>query len=156
MRPSNPLPGISRKSFTIIRGTPLLAPYLAMACAIGWVDPFSRFTVKAKLYISSPAVYITFVTDNFPSVKVPVLSIIIALIWPAFSKNSALLMSTPCSAPRPDPTIMDVGVANPNAHGQAMTSTAVPCSNASPTEDPNPKYQIPIVRIAIPMTTGTK
>ena len=79
MHPSNPLPGMSWKSFTTICGTPLLAPYLAMACAIGWVDPFSRFTVKAKLYISSPAVYITFVTDNFPSVKVPVLSMMIAL-----------------------------------------------------------------------------
>ena len=127
-----------------------------MACAIGCVDPFSRFTVKAKLYISSPAVYNTFVTDSFPSVNVPVLSIIMALIWPAFSKNSALLMSTPCSAPSPDPTMIEVGVAKPSAQGQAMTSTAVPYNKASPTVEPNPKYQIPIVSIAIPITTGTK
>ena len=65
-------------------------------------------------------------------------------------------MSTPCSAPRPEPTMMDVGVANPKAHGQAITSTAVPYNKASPTVDPNAKYQIIMVRMAIPMTTGTK
>ena len=36
----------------------------------------------------------------------------------------------PCSAPRPEPTIRAVGVARPRAHGQAMTSTAIPAKMA--------------------------
>ena len=52
--------------------------------------------------------------------------------------------------------MIDVGVAKPKAHGQAITSTAVPYNKASPTVDPNTKYQIIMVRMAIPMTTGTK
>ena len=56
-------------------------------------------------------------------VMVPVLSK--ATVWasPATSKASADLMRMPLAAPRPVPTMMAVGVANPNAHGQLMTST---------------------------------
>ncbi len=39
-------------------------------------------------------------------------------------------MSTPAVAPRPVPTIMDMGVARPNAHGQAMMSTATALTKA--------------------------
>jgi len=40
------------------------------------------------------------------------------------SSASAFLMSTPARAPRPVPTMMDIGVASPSAQGQAMISTA--------------------------------
>jgi hypothetical protein len=33
-------------------------------------------------------------------------------------------------APRPVPTMIDIGVANPSAHGQAMIKTATALSNA--------------------------
>ena len=40
------------------------------------------------------------------------------------SRASAFLISTPAWAPRPTPTMIDMGVASPSAHGQAMMSTA--------------------------------
>ncbi len=40
-------------------------------------------------------------------------------------------ISTPRSAPRPEPTMIAVGVAKPRAHGQAMTSTAIADSVAN-------------------------
>ena len=39
------------------------------------------------------------------------------------SSASAFLISTPDCAPRPTPTMIDIGVARPSAHGQAMIST---------------------------------
>ena len=39
------------------------------------------------------------------------------------SSASAFFTSTPSWAPRPTPTITDMGVARPSAHGQAMMST---------------------------------
>ena len=39
------------------------------------------------------------------------------------SRASAFLMSTPACAPRPTPTMIDIGVARPSAQGQAMIST---------------------------------
>jgi len=46
------------------------------------------------------------------------------------SKASAFFIRIPFSAPLPVPTIMAVGVANPNAHGQAMIKTATKLTNA--------------------------
>ena len=39
-------------------------------------------------------------------------------------------MSTPASAPRPVPTMMDIGVASPSAHGHAMMRTATAFTSA--------------------------
>ena len=39
------------------------------------------------------------------------------------SSASAFLISTPACAPRPTPTMIDIGVARPSAQGQAMIST---------------------------------
>ena len=72
----------------------------------------------------------TSVTRGFPSVIVPVLSKRTALIACVPSKYSPPLNKMPLSAPRPEPTIIDVGVASPNAHGQAMTRTAIDASKA--------------------------
>ena len=38
--------------------------------------------------------------------------------------------STPASAPRPVPTMIDIGVASPSAHGQAMIKTATALTSA--------------------------
>ena len=40
-------------------------------------------------------------------------------------------MRMPCEAATPVPTMTAVGVARPSAHGQAMTSTAMPNSSAN-------------------------
>ena len=60
---------------------------------------------------------------GLPWVKVPVLSKTIAFILCANSKLSAPLIKMPFSAPLPVPTMIDVGVANPKAQGQAIIKT---------------------------------
>ena len=73
----------------------------------------------------------------------------------ALSNTSAFLNRTPSSAPRPDPTMIAVGVARPRAHGQAMISTATALRSAVATS-PLPIIQPTKTAIAIAMTTGTK
>ncbi|MNG13195.1 hypothetical protein D3C84_968570 [compost metagenome] len=70
-----------------------------------------------------------FSTEGFPSVIVPVLSVINTLTLFMFSKASAFFISTPDCAPLPTPTITDIGVANPNAQGQAIINTAIALMN---------------------------
>jgi len=62
-------------------------------------------------------------TRGLPSVKVPVLSTTSVSTFSNRSSASAFLISTPDRAPRPTPTMIDIGVASPSAHGQAMIST---------------------------------
>ena len=70
------------------------------------------------------------VSRGRPSVSVPVLSTTSVVTFSNRSSASAFLMSTPSWAPRPTPTMMDIGVASPNAHGQAMMSTATALTRA--------------------------
>ena len=63
-------------------------------------------------------------TFGLPSVRVPVLSTTSVSIFSKRSSASAFLISTPACAPRPTPTMIDIGVARPSAQGQAMISTA--------------------------------
>ena len=62
-------------------------------------------------------------TFGRPSVSVPVLSTTSVSTFSIRSSASALRISTPACAPRPTPTMIDIGVASPSAHGQAMIST---------------------------------
>ena len=61
---------------------------------------------------------------GLPSVSVPVLSTTSVSTFSSRSSASAFLISTPGRAPRPTPTMIDIGVARPRAQGQAMISTA--------------------------------
>ena len=61
---------------------------------------------------------------GLPSVSVPVLSTISVSTLRRFSIAAASRNSTPCVAPRPVATMIDIGVARPSAQGQAMISTA--------------------------------
>ena len=64
-------------------------------------------------------------------VRVPVLSrTTVVSLWAA-SRASPPLMRMPDSAPLPVPTIIEVGVASPIAHGQAMIRTATKLRSAS-------------------------
>ena len=79
---------------------------------------------RSKLVSSKPSAATTAVTAGLPSVSVPVLSTTSVSTFSSRSSASAFLMSTPAWAPRPTPTMIDIGVARPSAHGQAMMSTA--------------------------------
>ena len=65
----------------------------------------------------------TFPSRGLPSVNVPVLSTRTVVTFSNRSMASAFLMRTPAWAPRPTPTMIDMGVARPSAQGQAIMST---------------------------------
>ena len=92
------------------------AAFSRMALAKGWLDNFSKLAAICKI---SP---VTFVTLGFPSVNVPVLSIITTWTFPTCSNVGASLIRILCLAPSPVPTATAVGVARPKASGQAMTT----------------------------------
>lgn len=70
-------------------------------------------------------------TSGLPDVRVPVLSKTIVSIFYIFSRTSAPFINIPIDAAIPVPTITAVGVANPNAHGHAMTRVEIPKSKAN-------------------------
>ena len=72
----------------------------------------------------------TVTSRGLPSVSVPVLSTTSVVTFSRISSASALRISTPASAPRPVPTMIDIGVARPSAHGHAMISTATAFTSA--------------------------
>lgn len=74
----------------------------------------------------------------------------------AISNGSHHLIRMPYCAHFPVPTIIAVGVASPNAQGQAMTMTAAKYIIADWKLAPNQKYRMKNVAIAIKITTGTK
>ena len=65
-------------------------------------------------------------------------------------------MSTPACAPRPTPTMIDIGVASPSAHGQAMISTATAFTIACAKRGSGPiQTHAAKVSSAMPITAGT-
>ena len=64
----------------------------------------------------------TSVSAGSPRVIVPVLSSMMASSFSALCSASPERIRMPFSAPLPMPTVSDVGVARPSAHGQAMIS----------------------------------
>ena len=70
------------------------------------------------------------------------------------SSADARLNSIPARRPSPLPTMSAVGVANPSAHGQAITSTAVIAVNAITRLGPS-QIHATKVRTAITITVGT-
>lgn len=96
------------------------------------------------------------VTCGFHSVIVHVLSNIIVSTLQSVSKGSHPLISIPCSAHLPVPTINAVGVASPSAHGQAITITAAKYNNEDSNPAPTIKNRIQKVSRAKRITVGTK
>ena len=96
------------------------------------------------------------VTSGLPSVIVPVLSNTIVFILCVVSSASPPLISTPYSAPLPVPTIIAVGVARPNAQGQAITNTAIKIVSENTGVSPPIKYHANADKVAITKTIGTK
>ena len=72
------------------------------------------------------------------------------------SSASAFLISTPACAPRPTPTMIDIGVASPSAHGQAMISTLTAATSAKAKRGSGPNVaQAANASSATAMTAGT-
>ncbi len=95
-----------------------------MASARGCSEPRSRLAARrSSSGSSSPVVGRIAVTVGRPSVSVPVLSSTSVSTRSNRSSASASRISTPAWAPRPTPTMIDMGVARPRAQGQAMIST---------------------------------
>jgi hypothetical protein len=78
-------------------------------------------------------------TPDDPCVSVPVLSTIKVSIVRRRSMASASRNNTPTCAARPVATMIDIGVAKPSAHGQAMISTATALTTAYVHEGSGPK-----------------
>src|SRR5262249_12662022 len=113
-------------------------------------------TRKTSVY-SRFAVGTIVATAGLPSVSVPVLSTTSVSTFSITSSTSAFLIRTPAVAPRPTPTMMDIGVAKPNAHGQAMIKTATLFNSACDNRGSGPaKTQIMNVMTAHTTTAGTK
>ena len=99
----------------------------------------------------------TSVTFGAPSVIVPVLSRIIAVIFEAVCSASPLRISTPASAALPTPTMTDIGVAKPRAQGQAIIKTVVADTTAKANAGSGPKLShTNALTIAVIIITGTK
>ena len=77
----------------------------------------------------------TAATSGLPTVSVPVLSKITAVIFPAFSKATPSRIKMPRRAAALAPAMIAAGVAKPIAHGQAIIKTAAAMINpaAAPT-----------------------
>ncbi len=78
-----------------------------------------------------------------------------ASIRHAASNASPPFTRIPYSAPLPVPTMIEVGVASPSAHGHAITMTAVNAMSATVSVDPSTTYQTMKVSIAEIITAGT-
>ena len=93
--------------------------------------------------------------EGFPSVRVPVLSVMRTFTLFIISKASAFFIRTPFLAPFPIPTIRLIGVASPKAHGHAMIRTATAFPKAINNE-PFTIHQMINVSNEIATTEGTK
>ncbi len=129
--PITPRPVSERKSVTSAGDTPRSAAPARIAAASGCSLPRSRPATSASIWVSGiPSAAMTETSRGLPSVSVPVLSTTKVSTFSIVSSASALLMSTPACAPRPVATMIEMGVANPSAHGQAMISTATALTSA--------------------------
>ncbi len=116
----------------------------------------SRPAVGSRLRTTRSAA-ITDVSAGFPSVRVPVLSTTSVSTFSSVSSASAFLTRTPAVAPRPVPTMMDIGVARPSAQGHAMISTATAFTSAYAIRGSGPtRPQMIAVTTATATTAGTK
>ena len=129
-----------------------------MAAAKGCSLPRSSVAARRnKRSTSNPSAGSTATSLGLPSVSVPVLSTTSVSTLRISSTASAFLNRTPRVAPFPIATMMDIGVASPSAHGQAMISTATALTMACARRGSGPHTaQMTNVSAAMPTTMGTK
>ena len=155
--PATPLPVGESNSSTLPKSRlrSLAARMIASASGCS----LARSTLAARRRISSsrnPIAGTIATTFGLPSVSVPVLSTTSVSIFSMRSSASAFLIKTPACAPRPTPTMIDIGVASPSAQGQAMirTLTAATMPKAIRGSGPN-EAQTPNATMAATITIGT-
>ena len=129
--PIAPLPTGESKPRTaassIFRSAAASTTALPSGCSL----PRSTLAASRSTSVSSkPSATLTATTFGLPSVSVPVLSTTSVFTASMRSSASALLIRTPSRAPRPTPTMIDIGVARPSAQGQAMISTVTAATRA--------------------------
>src|SRR6266545_5138248 len=117
----------------------------------------TRRAWRSISFSSSPGAATNAAKWGLPSVSVPVLSTTNVSTFSKTSSASAFLISTPAVAPRPVPTMIDIGVAKPSAQGQAIINTATALSKAYAIggSGPNSAQTIKVI-IATSTTAGTK
>ena len=119
-----PLPDGEAKSPTSLKASPRCCAASRIARASGCSLPRSTLAARrSNSFSSTPAAGITATTFGLPSVSVPVLSITSVSMRSSCSSACASRTRIPACAPRPMPTMIDIGVASPSAQGQAMIST---------------------------------
>ncbi|MPN19498.1 hypothetical protein SDC9_166869 [bioreactor metagenome] len=126
-----------------------------IACASGCPLPLSTAAAVAKTAAGVlPAAGTTSVTAGLPTVRVPVLSNTMKSTLRKASSASAFFTRIPCRAPKPIPTITDIGVASPNAQGHATSNTAMALSKPN-SQLPAIAPQTSSVIAAAAITSGT-
>ncbi len=154
--PERPLPGKAVNSDTSEGFTFFSSAYSNTALASGCSLFCSREQARARSSASvTPSAGSISVTFGWPLVIVPVLSKATISIFPASSRETAVLNIMPFLAPIPLPTIMATGVANPKAQGQLITSTEIPLARAKPTLCPASSHTAMVIT-AMVITVGTK
>ena len=122
--PLTPAPVTASKFSAAASVRPRSSAPRTIASARGCSEPRSREAVSCRSSLSSKPCSGSMPTSfGLPSVSVPVLSTISVSTAAKRSSASASRMRTPAPAPRPVATMIDIGVARPNAQGQAMIST---------------------------------
>src|SRR5712691_6757834 len=122
--PTTPLPVGASNPTTSANAILRSAAASTIARASGCSLARSRLAARRRTPVSSRvSAGTTATTFGLPAVRVPVLSTTSVSTFSMRSSASAFLISTPAWAPRPTPTMIDIGVASPSAHGQAMIST---------------------------------
>ena len=162
IRPTTPWPVIDWNASTLGSWIFFSTAPATMAAAKGCSLARSSAAAKRRSSVSSipgpPAELEAnrVISFGFPSVSVPVLSTTSVSTFSMTSSASAFFTNTPAIAPRPVPTMIDIGVAKPNAHGQATISTATLFTIAlAKRSSPPTAHQTANVTIAIAITAGT-
>ena len=152
-----PWPVWDVKDVTCASDSSSASAWRMMAVAIGCSDLASTEATSRKASDRvQPLKTSRSVTSGRPAVSVPVLSSAMVSTSAKVCSASPLRNSTPSSAPRPVPTMIEVGVARPIAQGQAIISTATLATSANPNDGCGPTAsQIRKVAAAIAMTAGT-
>ena len=125
------------------------------ARANGCSLPRSTATARSSASSREMPIGSSATTCGLPTVSVPVLSKATTATRCANSSASASLMSTPCRAATPVPTMMAAGVARPSAQGHAITSTDTALRIAVCGDVPASSHN-PSVAAAIARMAGTK
>src|SRR5438876_9699710 len=148
------------KTGTLTEGKPRVASVVVTEeSGLSRDELLSLAASESSSSLESPlsSVTTTLATRGFPSVSVPVLSTTSVSTRASVSRASALRIRTPACAPRPTPTMMDIGVAKPRAHGHAMIRTETALTRACARRGCGPNTAQPAnARIAAATTAGTK